>query len=128
MKEQYVFIGDIRGKGLMWGMEFVANRSSREPYPPTLNLTSKIVQECFANGLIVYPSQKFLWGTTGDSIMIAPPLIISKQEMDELLDRLSQVSRESIIHYKKYIQGALGIESPEYTFYRFQMVIFFNIW
>lgn len=88
LQERFEFIGDIRGKGLMWGIEFVQDRTSMRPYPPEMNLTAKVVATAFKNGLIVYPSQKFVDGRAGDSVMIAPPLIISAEEMDELNHRL----------------------------------------
>lgn len=82
------WVGDIRGKGMMWGVEFVKNRETREMFNPELSLTNRVVDEAFRNQLIVYPSQKFHFGVQGDSILVAPPLIITKDEIDQLMDRL----------------------------------------
>lgn len=85
---RFDWIGDIRGKGMMWGIEFVRNQKTGEMFDPQLNLTNRTVREAFNHQLIVYPSQKFHLGVQGDSILIAPPLIISRAEIDQLIDRL----------------------------------------
>lgn len=87
LREEFEFVGKINGKGLMWGIELVSNNKNTS-FPRSANITNKLVQECLINGLIVYPSQKFNADLTGDSIIVAPPLIIKKEEVDELIDRL----------------------------------------
>lgn len=88
--KQFNFVGNIRGIGLMWGIEFIANKEEEKRFPRSKNFTSLVVSECFRNGLIVYPSQMFRADGTGDSIMIAPPLIITEQEIDLLMKRLNK--------------------------------------
>ena len=94
LMNEFPFIGDVRGKGLMWGVEIVRDRSTKEPFDPSLQLTNRLVKLCFDNGLIVYPSQKFLLGQAGDSVMIAPPLIIDAGEIEILIEKLRAALRQ----------------------------------
>ena len=95
---KYPFVGDIRGKGLMVGIELVKDRQTKEPFPAELRLNEKVGSAAFKNGLIVYPGGGSVDGIRGDHILLGPPLVIARQEIDELveiLDRaLEQVSRE----------------------------------
>lgn len=86
--DEFDFIGNIRGKGLLWGIEFIANKTDKNLFPRSKQFTNLAVRECFNNGLIVYPSQMFYPDGTGDSVMIAPPLTITKDEVDDLMNRL----------------------------------------
>lgn len=90
-------IGDVRGKGLLLGVEFVRERSSKHPFPPETELHRRITEAAFAEGLIVYP-RRTLGGYEGDHVLVAPPLIISEREIEELLHRfavaVARVERE----------------------------------
>ncbi len=90
-------LGEVRGKGLFWGLEFVADRGTRRPFPPETGFTAALVSECFEQGLIVYPASGGADGNSGDAILIAPPLVIRPAEITELaaiLDRaLANVER-----------------------------------
>lgn len=77
-------ISDIRGKGLLWGVEFAKERTGTELFPPENNITGKIVKACFERGLIVYPSAGFIDGKHGDSVLLSPPLTITEKEIDHL--------------------------------------------
>lgn len=77
-------VGDIRGIGMMWGIEFVQERASREPYPPDLAVVQRIADEAFRRGLVVYPISGCVDGISGDHIMLGPPFIIEETHMDEL--------------------------------------------
>ncbi|GHH98306.1 aspartate aminotransferase family protein [Neobacillus kokaensis] len=90
LKEQFLFIGDIRGKGLMLGIEFVADSSGKKPYPRQALITQKMVSLAKEKGLIVYPAGSGIDGVNGDSIMIAPPLTITEKEIDELIVLLNE--------------------------------------
>ncbi|XP_022931321.1 gamma aminobutyrate transaminase 1, mitochondrial-like [Cucurbita moschata] len=70
-------IGEIRGTGLVSGTDFVDNKSPNDPFPPEWGVGAYFVAECRKNGLIVRPG--------GDTITMAPPFIISPQEVDELI-------------------------------------------
>lgn len=81
-------VGEVRGKGLFWGVEFVADRATRRTFPPGSAFTAALVKECFERGLIVYPASGGADGVTGDAILVSPPLVIGKPEVDQLGDLL----------------------------------------
>jgi adenosylmethionine-8-amino-7-oxononanoate aminotransferase len=89
MCSRYPFIGDVRGIGLLLGIEFVKNRETKEPFPRKLQVTKTIIDLAQKNGLLIYPAGAGLDGVNGDAIIISPPLTISKREMEELVRLLN---------------------------------------
>jgi len=85
LKKEFSFVGDIRGKGLLIGIEFVQSFETKEPFPRDLYVTQKMISIAADNGLLLYPSAAGLDGVNGDAIIIAPPLTILKDELDELV-------------------------------------------
>ncbi|MBR0845656.1 aspartate aminotransferase family protein [Bradyrhizobium liaoningense] len=83
-------IGDIRGRGLFWAIELVADRASRTSFDPALKLHQKIKAEAFANGLGCYPGGGTVDGVRGDHVLLAPPYIASADEIDLIVDRLGK--------------------------------------
>lgn len=81
-------IGDIRGRGLFWAIELVADRASRIAFDPALKLHQKIKAEAFANGLGCYPGGGTVDGVRGDHVLLAPPYIASADEIDQIVDKL----------------------------------------
>lgn len=88
---EFDFVGDVRAYGFMGGLEFVADRASKTPFPVELKLHRMVADEAMAQGLIVYPGAGFVDGGSGDHIMVAPPLNISKDDMDTLFVKLTKV-------------------------------------
>lgn len=82
------WIGDIRGIGLMWGIEFVQDKISKAPFPKDIHLNQKIADEALKIGLVVYPGMGCVDGSSGDHLMIGPPFCISEDEIDQLVDLL----------------------------------------
>lgn len=78
-------VGDIRGRGLFVGVEFVADRNSKEPFDPALRLAATLKRHAFEAGLICYPMKGTVDGQRGDHVLLAPPFIISDAELDELV-------------------------------------------
>ncbi|MCP5093952.1 MAG: aspartate aminotransferase family protein [Chloroflexi bacterium] len=78
-------VGDIRGRGLFWGIEFVTNKVSKEPFPAKEKLAWHIFERAFEAGLIVYYSQGCADGRNGDLVMLGPPLIINEAQIDEMV-------------------------------------------
>jgi adenosylmethionine-8-amino-7-oxononanoate aminotransferase len=78
-------VGDIRGQGLMLGLEFVADRTTKGPFPAKARLARRLGDAAFERGLIIYPSQGTVDGVNGDHTMIAPPFIITEEQMDDLV-------------------------------------------
>ena len=89
LAEKHEIIGDVRGLGLLWAVEFVADRKTKEPYPSEWTVGSLLTAKAFDEGLIVYP-RRSINGTRGDHILVAPPLIINEEQVGELLDKLDR--------------------------------------
>jgi len=85
----HAHVGDIRGRGLFRGIELVADRATKEPFDPALKLHAGLKAQAMDRGLICYPGGGTADGVQGDHILLAPPFIIEKPEIDELVDRLS---------------------------------------
>jgi adenosylmethionine-8-amino-7-oxononanoate aminotransferase len=97
----FSFIGDVRGKGLLLGIEFVQDRATKIPYPRKTMVTQKAVSIAREKGLLIYPAGAGIDGVNGDSIIISPPLTISKHEMDELVYLL----KETLLELKNDLDG-----------------------
>lgn len=83
-------IGDVRGKGLLLGIEFVENKETKQSFPTNLKVANRIINKAMDNGLLVYPANAGEEGLTGDAVLISPPLIITKEEVDELINRFKK--------------------------------------
>lgn len=98
LMDRYPFIGDVRGKGLLTAFEFVADRETMEPLPTALNAYDRLVELAYARGLIIY-SRRTRGGTSGDHFLLAPPLIITEEQIDEMMeilrDALDAFAREA---------------------------------
>ncbi len=89
LKSQFMFIGDIRGKGLLIGVEFVENPKTKQSFPREWNVAERIIKAAKAKGLLLYPAAAGLDGTSGEAIIISPPLTITKREIEELVQLFS---------------------------------------
>ena len=81
-------VGDIRGRGLFLGMEFVSDRDSKTPFQPGQGLNKKFKQAAFNAGLICYPMGGTIDGRQGDHVLLAPPFIIDDEHIEEIVDKL----------------------------------------
>ncbi|MEP2978328.1 MAG: aspartate aminotransferase family protein [Lentilitoribacter sp.] len=86
---QHPHIGDIRGRGLFIGMEIVADRASKEPFSPAKQINKHIKKASFEAGLACYPMGGTIDGKQGDHILLAPPFIISDEQIDEVVGKLN---------------------------------------
>ena len=93
---QHPHIGDIRGKGLFLGMEFVADRDSKTPFDPAKSINKKFKAVAFNAGLICYPMGGTIDGQYGDHVLLAPPFIISDQQINEMVDKIDFAVKEVI--------------------------------
>jgi adenosylmethionine-8-amino-7-oxononanoate aminotransferase len=82
---KHPIIGDVRGRGLMFGFELVADRTTRSPFPPARKVSSLIEAAALRHGLVTYPCTGTIAGGPGDMMLLAPPLVITEQEMAEVL-------------------------------------------
>lgn len=82
-------VGDIRGRGLLAGVEFVEDRASRRPFPRKRKFAESFAEAALAEGLMTWPNTGQADGDEGDLAMLAPPFIITEAEIDELVARFS---------------------------------------
>jgi 4-aminobutyrate aminotransferase-like enzyme len=92
LAQRHEIIGEVRGRGLLLGVEFVADRKSRRPFEKSVNLTNKIVGAMRDAEILVAAGVPYSnFGKDGDHIQISPPFIISEDEIDILVDGLDDV-------------------------------------
>ncbi len=89
LADKYEIIGDVRGEGLLTAIEFVKDRETREPFSTRRGINGRITAEAFAEGLIIYPRRP-VNGYAGDHVLIAPPLIVTEEQIDIILDKLDR--------------------------------------
>ena len=87
---QHPHIGDIRGRGLFRGLELVADRDSKAPFDPALKLHARVKSAAMEEGLICYPMGGTIDGARGDHILLAPPFILSSDQIGELTGKLAR--------------------------------------
>jgi adenosylmethionine-8-amino-7-oxononanoate aminotransferase len=87
---QHPFIGDIRGRGLFIGLEFVADRDSKQPFDAGLQVHARIKKAAMDAGLMCYPMGGTIDGKNGSHVLLAPPFIIDESHVTELVDKLAQ--------------------------------------
>jgi hypothetical protein len=81
-------VGDIRGRGLFWGLELVADRATKAPFDPALRMHARVKRAAMEAGLLCYPMGGTVDGQRGDHILLAPPFIVDETQLDELVDKL----------------------------------------
>jgi adenosylmethionine-8-amino-7-oxononanoate aminotransferase len=95
-------VGDIRGIGLLWGLEFVADKASKAPYPAGVNFSGLVAQAAIDRGLLVYPAQGCVDGQCGDHILIAPPAVISPEQVVWACEQLTASIEQATEHVRRY--------------------------
>ena len=85
-------VGDVRGIGLLRGVEFVSDKKTKKPFAPELNFAGRVTSAALKRGLLVYPIQGCVDGISGDHLLIAPPAVITAEQIDWAVEQL----RESI--------------------------------
>jgi hypothetical protein len=83
--EDHSHVGDVRGRGMMWAVELVAARATKEPFPAVAGLANRVFKHAFADGLIVYAISGCADGVKGDHVMIAPPFVVEEGQLDEIV-------------------------------------------
>jgi len=82
-------VGEIRGMGLLMGIEFVAHKETREPFPREQNIAERVRQAALEQGVLTYPSQGCVDGMRGDHVLLAPPFVLTADESEILARSLS---------------------------------------
>jgi adenosylmethionine-8-amino-7-oxononanoate aminotransferase len=78
--QSHPHVGEIRGLGLLLGIEFVKNKSTREPFPKEQNIAERIRHAALDKNVLTYPTQGCVDGINGDHILLAPPFVITSHE------------------------------------------------
>mgnify|MGYP000162148507 FL=1 len=91
---QHPNIGDIRGRGLFLGLEFVEDRETKAPLDPKRGIAKALKKHAFEAGLICYPMAGTIDGAKGDHVLLAPPFIIDDAQIDEVVGKLDTAIRE----------------------------------
>jgi len=88
-------VGDVRGIGLLWAIEFVAEKSTKRPFPPADGFSARVGAAALKRGLLVYPMQGSVDGTAGDHILLAPPAVISEEQVSWSVEQLRNAIQEA---------------------------------
>ncbi|MCC6746948.1 MAG: aminotransferase class III-fold pyridoxal phosphate-dependent enzyme [Deltaproteobacteria bacterium] len=92
--DRHAIVGSIRGKGLLAGIELVADRTTKEPFARSERVAERLTARALERGLIVWPNVGNVDGQRGDLLLVAPPLVISKAQLDELVGLLDEALTE----------------------------------
>ena len=84
-------VGDIRGRGLFVGVEFVIDRTSKSPCTGGPALAGGMKREGFRRGLLLYPGAGTVDGEVGNHVLFAPPFIATEADISEMVDRFGEV-------------------------------------
>ena len=97
-------VGDVRGRGLLVGVEFVEDKASRAPFDPSARMAETFTQAAQAAGLVVWPNSGYTDQENGDLVLIGPPFIITETEISELVQRFRAALETAI----ETIQNRMG--------------------
>lgn len=89
-------VGDIRGSGLLRGIEIVSDRDTKQPFDPALKIHARIKKEAMQRGLMCYPMGGTIDGKTGDHVLLAPPYIIKPDQIDAIVERLAAAINSAV--------------------------------
>jgi adenosylmethionine-8-amino-7-oxononanoate aminotransferase len=90
LKHKHAILGDVRGMGLLQGVELVRDQWSREPFPVEAGVASRFARACIAAGAAVYPGQGGADGQVGDHALVTPPLTITSAQIQELVGAIDR--------------------------------------
>jgi adenosylmethionine-8-amino-7-oxononanoate aminotransferase len=88
-------VGDVRGIGLLRGVEFVSDKKTKKPFAPELNFAGKVGAAALKRGLLVYPMQGCVDGASGDHLLIAPPAVITPEQIDWAVEQMKNAIDEA---------------------------------
>jgi adenosylmethionine-8-amino-7-oxononanoate aminotransferase len=89
------WVGDVRGRGLLAGIEFVEDKASRRPFPPATRFADSVAANALDRGLVVWPNAGQLEDGTGDLAMLAPPFVIDEGQIGEMVTLLRQAVEQT---------------------------------
>jgi adenosylmethionine-8-amino-7-oxononanoate aminotransferase len=83
----HAHVGDIRGRGLFWAVEFVTDRATKAVFDPVLQLHERVKMEAYSRGLAVYPMGGTIDGVRGNHVLLAPPYIVNAAQVEAIVAR-----------------------------------------
>ena len=86
-------VGDVRGAGLMCGIEFVQDKGTKEPFPPAAHVGAQFQAEAMKRGLILFPCTGCVEGVEGDMVLVTPPLIITRDQVDDMIEIMKEAAQ-----------------------------------
>jgi len=89
---EFAIVGDIRGIGLLWAVELMADPNAKKKFDPGIGIGSWIRDYCWENGMILR--------NNGDILVIAPALVISREAVDVMLNLMREAIEKAIEHFK----------------------------
>jgi hypothetical protein len=89
-------VGDIRGRGLLVGIELVEDRATRRPFPREADLTERVRAAGLARGVTTYPVTGTVDGTLGDGLLLGPPLVATEDELVEIVTRVAGAVEDTL--------------------------------
>jgi adenosylmethionine-8-amino-7-oxononanoate aminotransferase len=90
-------VGDIRGRGLFQAVELVEDRSTKTPFDPARKLHARVKRAAMARGLMVYPMGGTIDGSRGDHVLLAPPFIVTADQIGEIVDLLGNAIDDALL-------------------------------
>jgi len=103
--KRFSIVGDVRGMGLLLGVELVRDAKTREPYPPDARIALRVQEDALEAGVMTYPIQGCADGSAGDHILIAPPYTITPTIIQMLVAGLEHALADL---EKTHLAGAGG--------------------
>ena len=94
LAERNPYIGDVRGKGMMIGVEFVKDKETKEPFPPEMKLGEKLYQKGIENGLILMECMGIDHGIQGDALLFGPCFEFTEENVDKTIKLLEKTIDE----------------------------------
>lgn len=87
-------VGDVRGIGMIWGVEFVADRETKAPYSVDAHFSDRVCERCMELGVLFYAGRGGVDGVHGDHLMVAPPYVVTVQQIDLVVETLRQAIQQ----------------------------------
>jgi adenosylmethionine-8-amino-7-oxononanoate aminotransferase len=94
---QHPHVGDIRGAGLFLGLELVADRQTKAPFPRSARVSETVKAAALDAGMVCYPSSGAADGVSGDHVLLAPPYIVTGEQVTEIVERLDRAIARALL-------------------------------
>jgi adenosylmethionine-8-amino-7-oxononanoate aminotransferase len=91
-------VGDIRGRGLLWGVELVADRATKQPFPVSAKVSARLKEKAMAAGLLCNAYSGCVDGVTGDHLVLAPAFILQEEHISEIVSLLQRAVEDTLPH------------------------------